>query len=276
MKLAELRVACVDKPDDQIDALIKGTDEYKAALHDGDGGKAPAVYSAGLLVARGDEPEHNKGSLTANVLWQIMEQGMVAAAAGSFESRGDVWTWVPSGPFKELLQRGRNDSFVDFLISGTMLKLDNPATTLNCWEAVIVAAIQANVISNGSALIHLYESGYDQFNSRLTNALVSVAGRDYRPGHVLTTPVCGDIVLFEGLDHVAIATGVHNSSGTEVLSFWPAPKIKASEFGRNGTRTAMLCTTIEAIGGWIVINMPASKPPRVTFGSPYWPLLNQL
>lgn len=276
MKLADLRAACVGKRDDQIDALIKSTDEYQNALHDGGGGNAPAVFAAGILVARGDQPEQNKGSLTRNVLWQITEQGMVAAAADSFVTNHVVWTWVPSGPFKELLQPGRNDSFVGFLVDGTMLKLVDPRTTMNCWEALIVAAIQADVIGNGSSLITLYESGYGPFNTRLTQALVTVAGRDYRPGRLLATPVRGDIVLFEGLNHVAIATGVHDNLGTEVLSFWPAPAIKIGEFGKNGTQTAMLRTTIEAIGGWMTTNMSDSNPPRVTFGSPHWPLLNQL
>jgi hypothetical protein len=278
MKLIELRAACVGKNSVQIDTLIKSTDEYQATQH-GDGGRfARDTYTAGILIARGDQFVHGKPTETANALWQAAEQGMAADGASGIADSGTVWTWVPSGPFKQPLQPGSDNSFVKFLddfFGDGELELDTEAVTLNCWEAVIVGAIRGNVITNGSSLIQMYEKGHDAFNTQLVQALVSGSGRKYRPGQLLATPTCGDIVLFAGLNHVAIATGQHDNVGTEVLSFWPAPAIRANQFGRNGTRTPMLRTTIEAIGAWMVVNMPDDKPPKVRFGSPDWQQLNQ-
>jgi hypothetical protein len=275
MKLIELRAACVGQNSVQIDTLIKNTDEYQATQR-GDGVRfARDTYTAGILLARGDQFAHGKPTETANAMWQAAEQGMAADGATGIADSGIVWTWVPSGPFKQLLQPGTDDSFVKFL-DGGKLKLDTEATTLNCWEAVIVGAMKGDVITNGSSLAQMYEKGYEAFNAQLVQALVSGIGREYQPRELLATPTCGDIVLFSGLNHVAIATGQHDNRGTEVLSFWPAPVIQAKQFGRNGTRTPMLRTTIEAIGAWMVINMPDDQPPTVTFGSPDWQQLNQV
>ena len=75
-----------------------------------------------------------------------------------------------------------------------------------------------------------------------------------------------------GLAHVAIATGRSDSTGTEVLSFWPAPVKSAAEFGPHGTPTQMLLTTIEALGAWM--NLAFHQVPKITFGSPDWQALN--
>jgi hypothetical protein len=90
MKLIELRAACVGKNSVQIDTLIKNTDEYQATQR-GDGVRfARDTYTAGILLARGDQFEHGKPTATANAMWQAAEQGMAADGATSIADRGIV------------------------------------------------------------------------------------------------------------------------------------------------------------------------------------------
>ena len=266
MKLKDLHAACQGQSDQKIKDLIRGTDEYQAVLTDGSG--TPQLmrdmFNAGMLLVRGEF------AAVPEAMVQSAEQGMVSDGARKLADSGQVWTWVPSGPVKDVLG-GRNDSFVRFLSDGTELKLNDPALTLNCWEAVIVAAIVGGVIGNASSLVALYHG--DRFDTALSQALVAGASRAYVPGSLLQTPINGDMVLFDGLAHVAIATGKSDNTGTEVLSFWPAPQVSARDFGRNGTPTTILLTTIEALGAWM--NISFGKVPKITFGSPSWQALNQ-
>jgi hypothetical protein len=268
MKLKDLPAACAGKNAQQIDALIKSTDEYQLALANGKPIEISGVYTAGVLLVRGNQ-DTVKGAL-----WQAAEQAMIVDAALQLIEQDQTLTWVPSGPFKELLAAGSDDSFVQFL-GGTELDLHDSRTRLNCWEAIIVAAMHSGVIKNGTSLIQLYQSGHKVFNQQLSRALASSQAREYRPGEPLGTPVRGDIVLFSGLDHVAVATGNSNAMGTEIVSFWPAPELPAKKFKPNGTPTQIQVTTIEAIGAWLVINMPNQPAPHITFGPPDWQQLNQ-
>ena len=267
VKFSQLAAACSGQNDQTIRNLIRGTDEYQTVVTSGTGTPRDMrnMFNAGVLVVRGDR------TIPKEAMIQAAEQGMVADGATKMAESGQTFTWVPSGPLKEVLD-GRNDSFVKFLDSGTDLALDDQKTTFNCWEAVVIAAIIGGVITNGTGLVTLYQESHDAFGKALTQALVTGAGRAYTPGSLLDAPVCGDIVLFDGLAHVAIATGRSDSTGTEVLSFWPAPVKSAAEFGPHGTPTQMLLTTIEALGAWM--NLAFHQVPKITFGSPDWQALN--
>jgi hypothetical protein len=267
MRLIDLPEACKGQSDQKIKDLIESTDEYQAMLADGGGAQLSRnMFNTGVLLVR-----HERDNVR-DAMIQAAEQGMVADGAQLIAESGQELTWVPSGPFNEVLA-GKNDSFVAFLINGTDLKLDDPNTTFNCWEAVIVAAIVAKVIENGTGLVALYNGDHSVFSKTLSQALVAGASRPYKSGSLLQSPVCGDIVLFDGLAHVAIATGDSDNTGNYVLSFWPAPEKSAKQFGKNGTRTTMLLTTIEALGAWM--NLTFGRAPKITFGSPSWQVLNQ-
>jgi hypothetical protein len=267
MKLRDLPAACKGQTDQKIKDLIRGTDEYQAVLTDGSG--TPRLmrdmFSAGLLLARGQYDQ------AKDAMYQAAEQAMVADAAAKMAEGAQQYTWVPSGQFKEVLA-GKNDSFVNFL-SGEKLRLDNSKTTFNCWEAIIIAAILGNVLENGTGLITLYQEDADSFHDTLAKALVSGVNRGYKHGSLLQMPVCGDIVLLDGLSHVVIATGNSGPTGTQVASFWPAPQKSAKEFGKYGTLCAMQLTTIEALSTWMKATFGAE--PKVAFGSPSWQPLNR-
>lgn len=265
MRLNDLPNLCKGQDDQTIANLIRQTDEYQRVLTDGKGTLRLMrdMFNAGMLLARGSF------SVDTEAMYQAAEQGMVADAAAGMA--GTQLTWVPSKPYKGILE-GKNDSFVKFLIDGIPFKLDDPTTSLNCWEALIVAAVNAKVIEDATRLVNLYQQKKSAWESALTAALVSGSTREYRPGSRLDTPVCGDIVLFDGLAHVAVAVEADKMS-TNVVSFWPAPDMKMSEINPAGTVTTMQVTSIEAIGAWMNLNF--GRAPKITFGSPSWQQLNQ-
>jgi hypothetical protein len=81
-------------------------------------------------------------------------------------------------------------------------------------------------------------------------------------------PAIGNVVFFDGLDHVALATGVVDGSGrSQVVSFWPPPNTPFTP-GPVGTVDAVKLTTIEELNTfWVGVGKPAFK---VTFGPPGW------
>jgi hypothetical protein len=74
-------------------------------------------------------------------------------------------------------------------------------------------------------------------------------------------PQRGDLVFFNGLAHVALATG----SGSEVYTFWPPPN---TPFTAGGTTDKVKVFTIEALVTWWTANLPPA--PVVEFAAPAW------
>ncbi len=87
-------------------------------------------------------------------------------------------------------------------------------------------------------------------------------------------PRKGDIVMFNGAGHVALATGVTDAAGTHVYSFWPPPDTafaavdyKKPGKGKGlaaGTPDRVKNTTIEALVGAM------GSSTVVTLGPPTW------
>lgn len=71
----------------------------------------------------------------------------------------------------------------------------------------------------------------------------------------------GDLVFFDGLAHVALATG----SRDEIFTFWPPPDTKFT--GSSGTVDRVKTSRISTLAKWMKKHV--SKP-TVTFGSPAW------
>jgi hypothetical protein len=90
-------------------------------------------------------------------------------------------------------------------------------------------------------------------------------------------PQRGDIVMFDGADHVALATGVTDAAGTHVYSFWPPPDtafapVDYDKPGKGkgiagGTPDRVKDTTIEAL---INAMDTSSHTTVVTLGPPAW------
>jgi hypothetical protein len=76
-------------------------------------------------------------------------------------------------------------------------------------------------------------------------------------------PQRGDLVFFNGLEHVAMATG----SGANVFTFWPPPN---TPFTPGGTTDKVKVFTIDALVTWWAAHDPKKVAPTVEFGAPSW------
>lgn len=258
MKLADL------KGQRQVtDDEIKLTDEYKILIREAS--ETVALLTC-RMVLRGSFPNIAEASV------QIMPQLTVFGAFSRLANNDTQMTWVPSGP-------GGTNAFVAFITGKSPDFRLTPQTTINCWEAVLLAGILDAQILNPARLKEFYESSPQKFEANLVDTLMQNQVLPYDAGTSSGRPLTGDIVMFDGLSHVAMATGqiiegpmvdVRTATGSRIISFWPAPFVR--NFGPD-TRTRIAFTTIEAILAWYDENMPGVPKPRVTFGGPNWRLL---
>ncbi len=134
-----------------------------------------------------------------------------------------------------------------------------PATSINCWEMILYAAYQAGVI-NWLWIHDLYVNHpMENWVGRLTRATSG-----YTPGAALQR---GELVFFDGLAHVALATG----SGDEVYTFWPPPDIPFdvnAPFFRTVDRVKT--STIQLLVDAITRGRRPPRAPVVTHGQPSW------
>lgn len=176
------------------------------------------------------------------------------AASSSMEtSVGTTMVWRPSGP-------GSGTDFESWASAATETPFPavTAATVMNCWEAVLLSACQAGAI-DWNWIHNLYVStptaDWVDTMSRGTQHTYAI------PGPNLNMPQRGDLVFFDGLAHVALATG----NGSEVFTFWPPPN---TPFTAGGTTDKVKVFTIEDLVAWWSTNMPPE--PTVEFAAPAW------
>jgi hypothetical protein len=177
--------------------------------------------------------------------------------AASHEMAGSVGTtmvWEGSGP-------GSGTDFESWASAPTEAPFPavTATTVMNCWEAVLLSAYRARAIS-WRWIHNLYTATpvRDWVTTMSRGSLHNYAV----PGPNLPMPQRGDLVFFNGIDHVALATG----SGSDVYTFWPPPNTAFALVG--GTTDQVKVSTIEALANW----WPTSgrPPPTIQFGSPAW------
>ncbi|WP_232430506.1 hypothetical protein [Salinispora pacifica] len=244
---------------------IRETDDYTVMCQRNDPDR---VLTACILFLRGDFESLNDAIVQAELQREVAhtaEQRLVDRA---------MMRWVPSGPVGE---SPTNNSFVNLITGEGEVNFSNRSAEMNCWEAVIVAAILNGDIVNTDTLRHLYTNGEPRnFTPTLVHHLAMERHVYNGAGPLLSRPVRGDVVMFSGLDHVVLATGrrveapaareghPEQSGGRQVISFWPAPFIK--NFGP-GTAATVSLTTVEGIHQWI---REDGGNADVTFGCPNW------
>jgi hypothetical protein len=176
-----------------------------------------------------------------------------AASSSLATSVGTQMVWRPSGP-------GSGTTFEAWASAATETPFPavTSTTVMNCWEAVLLAAYQAGAI-NWSWIHSLYvatpTAGWVSAMSRGARHTYAIPGPNPR------MPQRGDLVFFDGLAHVALATG----TGSEVYTFWPPPN---TPFTLGGTLDKVKIFTIEALVAWWSAHMP--PPPTVEFAAPAW------
>ena len=181
--------------------------------------------------------------------------------------------WHPSG---------NNPNATDFS-AWAMAATEDPAftvsstTVINCWEMVLYTAWKQGAI--GWSWIHtVYDySGPNAWYDELAIRLVRGGAVTWDRATKKPRPRRGDIVMFDGADHVALATGVVDGAGTHVYSFWPPPDtaFAAVDYRKPGKGKGLAAgtpdrvknTTIEALVAAIDTSTHTCV---VTFGPPAW------
>ena len=144
----------------------------------------------------------------------------------------------------------------------------DPKTVINCWEMVLYAAYKSGTITwTWIHDVYTYpgpNDWYDELANRIARG-----SRTWDRATKLPRPRRGDIVMFDGASHVALATGVVDAAGTHIQSFWPPPDVS---FIAAGTPDRVKDITIESL--LPVCDSLARRDGRaacvVTVGAPAW------
>jgi hypothetical protein len=178
-----------------------------------------------------------------------------AASQAMGATVGTTMKWRASGP-------GSGTDFEAWASAPTETPFPaiTSSTIMNCWEAVLLAAFRAGSIN--WAWIH------NLYTAVPIATWVSAMSRGARqvyavPGPNLRMPQRGDLVFFDGIAHVAMATG----TGSDVYTFWPPPNTPFT-FVAGGVTDKVKVFKIEALVTWWTANMPPA--PVVEFAAPAW------
>lgn len=166
---------------------------------------------------------------------------------------GTKMTWHGSGP-------GSGTTFEAWASAATETPFPGitGATVMNCWEAVLLNAHRSGSIS-WSWIHALYKSGPA---TTWAATMARGSGRTYATKPPKSPPPQrGDLVFFDGVQHVALATG----NGSEIYTFWPPPK---TPFTPGGTVDRVKVSTIEDLVAWWIPNFKTT--PVVTIAPPAW------
>ncbi|CAM4245129.1 hypothetical protein KIPE111705_46060 [Kibdelosporangium persicum] len=191
-------------------------------------------------------------------------QAVTADAMGA--AVGSQATWVPSRP-------GSGDTFDAWAsaASESAAPTITPTMTINCWEMVLLVAYRAGTLSwrwihetyvaSGAAL------GGTSWFDYLARRLTPRTRQPYNAGNPGgPAPARGDIVLWNGVDHVGLAMGGRDGAGrVKVYSFWPPPQKDSIR----GTMDGIKETTVEQLTQYIEANL-SPPPTRVEFGPGPW------
>lgn len=156
-----------------------------------------------------------------------------------------------------------------------------PETRINCWEMVMYSAVVSGQLSHAEAH-HIYDfvdtkEGRKDWFGQLPDRLAP-GGRDaYDPGR---PPERGQLVFWDGSNHVAMATGRIVGGSPEVYTFWPPPDVKAvrkpipehpGEYGYE-TRDRVKTETIRALSEYMNQSRDGKEKPLVVVetGTPVW------
>jgi len=176
-----------------------------------------------------------------------------ATSSSMQDSVGDTMVWRPSG-------RGSGTDFELWASAPTETPFPTITSTtiMNCWEAVLLSAYRSGSITwNWIHDMYVNIAMVDWVSTMTRGATHTYS----IPGPNLHMPQRGDLVFFDGLAHVALATG----NASEVFTFWPPPN---TPFTLGGTTDKVKIFTLEALNTWWTTNMPPS--PKIEFGAPSW------
>ena len=184
--------------------------------------------------------------------------GMEAVTQEMEGEVGHEATWTGSGP-------GRGNTFEKWASAPTeeAAPAIDPATSINCWEMILLCAYRAKLLS--WQWIHdQYVAGVPDWRDHMYRALTRGARVPWKAGE---PGLRGEIVFFDDIAHVSLATGTLDSAGrTEILSFWPPPN---TPFVAGGTLDKVKITTIEELREFWARERPPGFA-KIEFAAPPW------
>ena len=168
---------------------------------------------------------------------------------------GTKLTWKPSGPTS-------GTDFQTWASAAKETKFPSLASTtvINCWEVVLLAAYQSGALS-WSWIHTLYTSV--PYPAGWMPKMAAGPRRPYLVGKANAPPQRGDLVFFDTIDHVALATG----KGSEVYTVWPPPDTPFDTV-KGKTEDRVKVFTIEDLATWWTGNY--KKAPKIEIGAPSW------
>lgn len=165
---------------------------------------------------------------------------------------GESAAWFPSGPAAAVGDTSGND-FADWASATSEASAPNVngSTTINCWEMILLSGYRTGAVT-WKWIHELY------INQPLSNWVnyISPSRSVYTPGDPIPR---GKVVFFNGVNHVALATGNHD----DVLTFWPPPDFTSYTRGTvDEVKVRTAASLISAMGG--------SGSVVVEIGDPVW------
>lgn len=222
----------------------------------------PPLSSAQLTQIRDAATQYMTG-WNSSILAAIHDVLQSAVAGQMGATVGQQATWVPSNP-------SSGNTFASWASAATegAAPAVQPATKINCWEMVLLVAFRAGAISwkwiHDVYTASSAATGGD-WGAYLALRLTPSGRQTYNRGSPAgPQPRRGDVVLFNGVAHVAMATGSRDAAGrTQVYSFWPPPN--KGSFA--GTVDAVKITTIEELADYMIAQW---GPVHIEFGAGPW------
>ncbi|HET6548532.1 MAG TPA: hypothetical protein VFG79_08760, partial [Solirubrobacter sp.] len=211
------------------------------------------------LVARiEDEMSGSELQYALHLLRRGPSAGMEKVTAEMESHVGEQATWQGSGP-------GSGDTFETWASAPTEAAAPpiSSLTTINCWEMILLCAYRAGLLS--WQWIHdQYTSSAPNWRIHMYDALSRGARTPWKPGDA---PVRGELVFFDDIAHVALATGGLDGAGkAPILSFWPPPDHISYTWG---TLDAVKLTTIDDLADFWKTNKPPGFA-KIELAAPPW------
>ncbi|MBL7745888.1 MAG: DUF4157 domain-containing protein, partial [Chitinophagaceae bacterium] len=191
------------------------------------------------------------GSDLTRALMLIRDNPLEETADEMTSLVGSRAAWTPSGATMSVGSTSGND-FADWASAASEAAAPAvvPATTINCWEMVLLSAYRAGVLS-WNWIHNLYVSvPMSDWPDTMSSSRTL-----YTPGDVIPR---GYLVFFNGVAHVALATG----NPDEVLTFWPPPDFARGTYS-SGTVDEVKIRSLSSL----ITYMGA---PVVEYGRPSW------
>jgi hypothetical protein len=199
----------------------------------------------------------------ADVMQQMVDQELTAYWANFAYDRREFQEWCQSPTEADLPEI-------------------RPETRINCWEMVMYSAVVSGQLSHAEAN-RIYDfvntpEGRTPWFEQLPDRLAP-GGRDaYDPS--APPPQRGELVFWDGSNHVAMATGRIVNGSPEVYTFWPPPDTpytrgpvpEAPEREGWGTQDRVKTSTIKELTDFMNRQREESggSPVVVETGKPVW------